>query len=76
LTLYLGKHTSSPFKKDLKHLAFTLWAYKFVAKMLKGKGYVLEVGCGDGFGSNMLAKSLKSLERTDYQDTFFLRQGN
>ena len=65
---YLGAHTSSAFEKDPKHLVFTLSRYKFVAKMFKGKDLVLEVGCGDGFGSTIVAQVVKSLTGIDYQE--------
>ena len=65
---YLGAHTSSAFEKDPKHLAFTLSRYKFVAKMFEGKDSVLEVGCGDGFGSTIVAQVVKSLTGIDYQE--------
>jgi 2-polyprenyl-3-methyl-5-hydroxy-6-metoxy-1,4-benzoquinol methylase len=65
---YLGAHTSSAFEKDPKHLAFTLSRYKFVAKMFEGKDSVLEVGCGDGFGSTIVAQAVKSLTGIDYQE--------
>ena len=64
---YLGAHTSSAFEKDPKHLAFTLSRYKFVAKMFQGKDSVLEVGCGDGFGTTIVAQSVKSLIGIDYE---------
>ena len=43
---------------DPKRLAFTLARYKFVSKMLAGLDDVLEVGCGDGFGSRIVAQSV------------------
>ena len=62
---YLGPHTSSAFELDPRHLAFTLSRYKFVAKMLEGKNSVLEVGCGDGFGSTIVAQAVKNLVGID-----------
>lgn len=35
------------FASDPKHMGFVLARYKFVAKMLRGYGRVLEIGCGD-----------------------------
>ena len=64
---YIGAHTSSAFEKDPKHLAFTLSRYKFVAKMFEGKDSVLEVGCGDGFGSTIVDQAVKSLTEIDHQ---------
>src|SRR3990172_2938181 len=34
----------------------TLARYKFVAKMLAGKGPILEIGCADGFGTRLVAQ--------------------
>lgn len=45
-------------RDDPKHVLFTLARYKFVAKMLAGKGCVLEVGCGDGMGAHIVAQSV------------------
>lgn len=43
---------------DPKHLGFALARYKFVAKMLAGKGSVLEVGCGDAFCLSVVAQTV------------------
>jgi 2-polyprenyl-3-methyl-5-hydroxy-6-metoxy-1,4-benzoquinol methylase len=64
---YLGAHTSSAFEMDPKHLAFTLSRYKFVAKMLEDKDLVLEVGCGDAFGTTLVAQAVKNLTGIDYE---------
>jgi 2-polyprenyl-3-methyl-5-hydroxy-6-metoxy-1,4-benzoquinol methylase len=52
----LGFMTSWAWLDDPKRLAFTLSRYKFVAKMLAGCDRALEVGCGDGFGSRVVAQ--------------------
>jgi 2-polyprenyl-3-methyl-5-hydroxy-6-metoxy-1,4-benzoquinol methylase len=44
---------------------FTLARYKFVAKMLDSYDYVLEVGCGNGFGTRIVAQAVKHLTATD-----------
>ncbi len=54
--LTLGPWTSYSLVHDPKHMAFVLARYKFVAKMLDGKGTVLEVGSGDGFGLPIVAQ--------------------
>lgn len=51
---------------DPKRLAFTLSRYKFVSKMLAGLDRVLEVGCGDGFGSRIVAQSVGHLAAVDF----------
>ena len=59
--LALGAATSYTFGNDPKHLAFTLARYKFVAKMLEGRDSVLEVDCGDAFGSTLVAQAVERL---------------
>jgi len=63
--LSLGVHSSYTFADDPKHILFTLARYKFVAKLFEGYGSVLEVGCGDGFGSALVAQAVERLECTD-----------
>jgi 2-polyprenyl-3-methyl-5-hydroxy-6-metoxy-1,4-benzoquinol methylase len=60
-SIELGPRTSHSLLADPKHLAFVLSRYKFVAKMLEGKGTVLEVGCGDAFGSPVVAQAVDYL---------------
>jgi cyclopropane fatty-acyl-phospholipid synthase-like methyltransferase len=62
----LGLMTSWGWYDDPKRLAFTLARYKFVAKMLDGLGSVLEVGCGDGFGTRVVAQSVKHVTAIDF----------
>ncbi len=35
--------------------------YKFCAKMFEGMDLVLEVGCGDGFGTPVVAQAVKKV---------------
>jgi cyclopropane fatty-acyl-phospholipid synthase-like methyltransferase len=51
---------------DPKRLVFTLSRYKFVSKMLGGLDRVLEVGCGDGFGSRVVAEAVGHLTAVDF----------
>jgi 2-polyprenyl-3-methyl-5-hydroxy-6-metoxy-1,4-benzoquinol methylase len=51
---------------DPKRLVFTLSRYKFVSKMLTGLERVLEVGCGDGFGSRVVAQAVGHLTAVDF----------
>lgn len=46
-------HAAS-FAEDPKHLGFVLARYKFVAKMFADMDCVLEVGCGDCTGANLV----------------------
>ena len=54
----LGKHLAMGWRDDPKRLAFTFARYKFVAKMLQRKQNVLEVGCGDGFATQIVGQSV------------------
>lgn len=47
----LGPNTLDRWINDPKRLGFMLARYKFAAKMLSQCNSILEVGCGDGFGS-------------------------
>lgn len=57
----LGPRTSHSLLTDPKHLVFLLSRYKFCAKMLEGRRAVLEVGCGDAFGTPIVAKAVEHL---------------
>src|ERR1700761_5085159 len=57
----LGPWTSYSLLNDPKHMGFVLSRYKFCAKMLEGMDRVLEVGCGDGFGTPVIAQAVKSV---------------
>ncbi len=48
-------HAAS-FAEDPKHLGFVLARYKFVAKMFQDMHTVLEVGCGDCTGANLVKR--------------------
>ena len=43
---------------DPKRVLFTLARYKFVAKLLAGRGRVLEIGCADAFGTRLVAQAV------------------
>src|SRR5947209_2814661 len=62
----LGPWTSFSLLNDPKHMAFVLARYKFCAKMLEGKEFVVEIGCGDGFGIPMMAQAVKHLHCIDW----------
>jgi SAM-dependent methyltransferase len=49
---------------------FTLARYKFVAKMLSGRRRVLEVGCGDAFGSRIVKQEVEQLTVVDFDPVF------
>jgi cyclopropane fatty-acyl-phospholipid synthase-like methyltransferase len=66
----LGIMTSWAYWEDPKRLAFTFARYKFVAKMLSGSRHVLEVGCGDGFVSRVVAQEVGALTAIDFDQGF------
>src|SRR5690348_7574016 len=65
-----GLMSNQPWIDDPKHVLFTLARYKFVAKMLAGNRRVLEVGCGDAFGTRLVLQEVKHLTATDIDQTF------
>jgi cyclopropane fatty-acyl-phospholipid synthase-like methyltransferase len=66
----MGLMSAWSYYDDPKRLAFTLARYKFVAKMIEGSESVLEVGCGDGFASRIVAQSVKRLKGVDFDPEF------
>ena len=74
---FVGKQTSLGFELDPKHLAFVLSRYKFVAKILGGRGSALEIGCGDGFGTTIVASVMDRVLALDVEpDTLDNRSRN
>ncbi len=63
----LGPYSSETWRRDPKHLFFTLARYKFCAKMLDGKENVIEIGCGDAVGSPILLQAVKRLHGVDIE---------
>ncbi|MBU0972205.1 MAG: hypothetical protein KKC20_16255, partial [Proteobacteria bacterium] len=59
--LTIGKHTSYSLVHDPIRLSFVTARYKFCARLLSGMDRVLEIGCGDGFGSTIVAKEVGKL---------------
>lgn len=64
--LLLGKNTTKILLTDPKLLGFMCARHKFVAKMFDGYGRVVEVGCQEGFGSLIVAKSVHYLYAFDF----------
>lgn len=60
-----GGMSSYAWEDDPKRLAFMLARYKHTAKILAGKGRVLEVGCSDGFGSRIVRQHVGHLTAVD-----------
>lgn len=61
----LGKYSSHTYLTDPRRMVFMLARYKFVSKMLEGKGHVLEIGCADCWGTNIVAQTVNKVTATD-----------
>jgi len=61
----LGRYTAQAYQDDPSALAFITSRYKFCAKILSRMNTVLEIGCGDGFGSALVAQRIKRVICTD-----------
>lgn len=61
----MGALTSYSLLNDPKHMCFVLSRYKFCAKILDEKKHILEIGCGDGFGTPIVAQGADYLLAID-----------
>lgn len=61
----MGLMSSYRWAHDPKTVLFMLSRYKFVSKMVEGKHKVLEIGCGDAFGSRLVAEVVEHLDCYD-----------
>ena len=66
----LGIMQNQVWHEDPRRLCFVLSRYKFVSKMLAGKSNVLEVGCGDGWASRVVAQNVDNLSLCDFDPVF------
>jgi cyclopropane fatty-acyl-phospholipid synthase-like methyltransferase len=66
----LGLVTNQVYHDDPRRLVFLLARYKFVSKMLSGKRKVLEVGCGDAFGTRIVLQEVGAVHAVDFDPTF------
>ncbi|OSQ50091.1 class I SAM-dependent methyltransferase [Thalassospira alkalitolerans] len=66
----LGLRSSESWIGDPKHLVFRLSRYKFASKMLSGRDHVLEIGCGDAFGTRIVQAEVKKLTAIDFDPIF------
>jgi len=66
----LGLMTSQLYRDDPKHLVFQLARYKFASKMLAGLDHVLEIGCGDGFSTRLIAQTVQRITSIDFDPVF------
>jgi 2-polyprenyl-3-methyl-5-hydroxy-6-metoxy-1,4-benzoquinol methylase len=66
----LGLMTNQVWYDDPRRLTFLLARYKFVAKMLSGRGNAGEVGCGDAFGTRVVLQEVPDVTVYDFDPTF------
>lgn len=66
----LGLVTNQVWHDDPRRLLFLLSRYKFVSKMLSGKRRVLEVGCGDAFGTRIVLQEVGTICAVDFDPVF------
>ena len=66
----LGIMINQSWNEDPKRTLFTLARYKFVAKMLLGKRNVLEIGCGDAFGTRLVQQTVQHVTAVDFDPVF------
>jgi SAM-dependent methyltransferase len=66
----LGLMTNQIFEDDPRRLAFVLSRYKFVSKMLEGKKFVGELGCGDAFGTRIVMQAVQKVVAYDFDPVF------
>jgi len=65
-----GVMSNQVWVEDPKRLAFLLARYKFVGRMLEGRGRVLEVGCADAFGTRVVQQMVGHVTATDIDPLF------
>ena len=66
----LGIVSNQRWRDDPRGLLFILARYKFAAKMLAGKGRVVEIGCADAFGTRVVQQEVGSVTATDFDPVF------
>lgn len=66
----LGLMSNQVWIDDPKRLGFTLARYKFVAKLFEGYDNVLEIGCGDGFATRIVANATGRVTGVDFDPLF------
>ncbi len=63
----MGPWTSYSWRHDPRRLVFVLSRYKFCARMVEGKKHVLEVGCGDAFGTPIVQQVVETVKGIDIE---------
>lgn len=64
----LGVQAGWQWHSDPRRLVITLAHYKFIARLLSGRKHVLEVGCGDAFGSRLVLQEVERLTAVDVDE--------
>ncbi len=67
-TFTLGTRSAFSMYDDPIHIAFVLARYKFCARMLTGKGRVVEIGCGDAIGTPIAAEFVDHVLAIELED--------
>jgi SAM-dependent methyltransferase len=65
-----GLMTNAAWHEDPRRLLFLMARYKFVGKLLAGKQRVLEVGCGDAFGTRLVLQDVGAICAIDFDPVF------
>ena len=65
-----GVYSGQTWRDDPRRLVFMLSRYKFVAKMLSGKGRVVEVGSSDVFGARLVMQEGCRVTASDFDPVF------
>lgn len=63
--IQLGMMSSHRWRMDPKVLLFAMARHKFVAKMLSGTADVLDIGCGDGWGAQIVLPEVGRIRAFD-----------
>lgn len=63
--IQLGPIVSYSLRHDPIHMSFVLARYKFVSRLFAGKKRVLEIGCGDAFGTPIVSQFVDKLTAVD-----------
>ena len=66
----LGLTSSETWNIDPRRLGFVLARYKFVSKMFRGLHNVLEIGCGDAFGTRIVLQEVGRITAIDFDPVF------
>jgi SAM-dependent methyltransferase len=67
-----GLAANASWRGDPRQTLFMLSRYKFVSKMLAGRERVLEVGCGDAFGTRIVQQTVGHITAVDIDPIFIV----